>query len=80
MPSNIIDSRKGACVPVQDVYTVVEAAALLCISKNKIYELSKRSNDPFPLRRMPGYKRSGIVIREEMIEWAKRNYELVGSK
>lgn len=80
MPSNIIESQKEACVPVQDVYTVIEAAALLCISRNKIYELSKRDSDPFPLRRMPGYKRSGIVLRDEMIEWAKRNYKLVGGR
>lgn len=80
MPSNIIESKKEAVIPVQDVYTAAEAATLLCISKNKIYELAKRPEDPFPLRRMKGYKRSGIIIREELIEWAKRNYELVGGR
>lgn len=78
MPSNIIESIKEGIVPIQDFYTVTEAASLLCISRNKIYELAKRGSDPFPLRRLSGYQRSGIVIREELIEWAKRNYNLVG--
>lgn len=78
MPSNIIESIKEDSVPIQDFYTAAEAASLLCISKNKIYELSKRGTDPFPLRRLSGYQRSGIVIREELIDWAKRNYNLVG--
>lgn len=73
-------SEKHSVTPIQDIYSIQEAAALLCISRNKVYELAKRSDDPLPVRRLKGYQRSSIVIREELIEWAKRNFDFIGGR
>ena len=56
MPEIFDDSSKQP-VPVQDIYNAYEVARLLGISKNKVWELSKRGNDPLPLRRMEGQKK-----------------------
>lgn len=75
-----IDSVKPQKVAVQDFYSVQEAAALLCISKTRIYELAKRADDPFPLRRLKGFKRTSIVLRKELIAWVQRNYVLASDR
>ena len=53
--------------------------ALLGISKNKVWKLARRPEDPLPLRRMPNQERGGIVFREELVAWAKRNFTRVGT-
>lgn len=64
---------------VQDIYNVSDVASLLGISKNKVWKLARRSSDPLPLRRMPNQERGGIVFREELVAWAKRNFTRVGT-
>ncbi len=72
MPEIFDDSSKQP-VPVQDIYNAYEVARLLGISKNKVWELSKRGNDPLPLRRMMGRKRGRFAFRDELLEWSKRH-------
>ncbi len=73
MPEIFDDSSKQP-VPVQDIYNAYEVARLLGISKNKVWELSKRGNDPLPLRRMEGQKKGSIAFRIELLDWAMRNF------
>lgn len=65
-------------IPVQDIYNAYEVAALLGVSKNKVWELSKRSEDPLPLRRLPGQRKGSIAFRDELLAWAKRNFTQIG--
>lgn len=65
-------------IPVQDIYDAYEVAALLGISRNKVWDLSKRTKDPLPLRRLPGQRKGSIAFRDELLEWAKRNFTQVG--
>lgn len=67
-------------VPIQDIYSPHEAASLLGMKVNRIWELSRRREDPFPLRRLSGMQRGSIVFREEMLDWAHRNFEQVRSR
>ena len=76
MPEEMEMERKQP-VPIQDVYSPYEAASLLGIKVNRIWELSRRREDPFPLRRLTGMMRGSIVFRDEMLEWARRNFEQV---
>ncbi len=64
-------------VPIQDIYSPHEAAALLGMKVNRIWDLARGGDDPFPLRRLSGMKRGSIVFRDEMLEWARRNFGLV---
>ena len=64
-------------VPIQDIYSPHEAAALLGMKVNRIWELARGGDDPFPLRRLAGMKRGAIVFRDEMLESARRNFGLV---
>ena len=64
-------------VPIQDIYSPHEAAALLGMKVNRIWDLAGGGDDPFPLRRLSGMKRGSIVFRDEMLEWARRNFGLV---
>lgn len=66
-------------VPVQDVYNVYEVAELLSMSKNKVWKLARRSQDPLPMRRLPGQRRGSIALRDELLDWAKRNYTEIGA-
>lgn len=77
MPEIFGDSSKQP-VPVQDIYNAYEVARLLGISKNKVWELSKRGNDPLPLRRMEGQKKGSIAFRAELLDWAMRNFSKIG--
>ena len=77
MPEIFDDSSKQP-VPVQDIYNAYEVARLLGISKNKVWELSKRGNDPLPLRRMEGQKKGSIAFRVELLDWAMRNFSQIG--
>ena len=77
MPEIFDDSSKQP-VPVQDIYNAYEVARLLGISKNKVWELSKRGNDPLPLRRMEGQKKGSIAFRVELLDWAMRNFSKIG--
>ena len=76
MPEEMEMERKQP-VPIKDVYSPYEAASLLGIKVNRIWELSRRREDPFPLRRLTEMKRGSIVFRDEMLEWARRNFEQV---
>ena len=78
MPEIFDDSSKQP-VPVQDIYNAYEVARLLGISKNKVWELSKRGNDPLPLRRMEGQKKGSIAFRAELLDWAMRNSSKIAS-
>lgn len=62
----------------KDIYSAYEAASILGISVKRIWMLSHREEDPFPLRRYPGMQRSSIVISDELMGWVKRNYHFVG--
>ena len=64
-------------VPIQDIYSPHEAAALLGMKVNRIWDLARGGDAPFPLRRLSGMKRGSIVFRDEMLEWARRNFGLV---
>lgn len=66
-------------VPVQDVYNAYEVAELLSMSKNKVWKLARRSQDPLPMRRLPGQRRGSIAFRDELLDWAKRNYTEIGA-
>lgn len=72
-----IEMERKQPVPIQDVYSPHEAAALLGIKVNRVWELSRRPKDPFPLRRLAGMKRGSIVFRDELLDWARRNFEQV---
>lgn len=65
-------------VPQKDYYTVEDAALLLQISTNKVYDLAHRGNDPLPFRRLCGTKRGTFIFRPEFAEWVKRNSILIG--
>lgn len=62
---------------ISDFYTAEEAALLIHVSTTRIYELAKRPTDPFPIRRFDWKKRGSIVIREELIDWVRRNAQLI---
>lgn len=65
---------------IKDIYTPNEAAALLRMSRGKLFELAKRSEDPLPLKRLGTSQRGTIVFRDELIVWAKRNYHLLSAR
>lgn len=67
-------------VPIQDIYSPHEAAALLGMKVNRIWELARGGDDPFPLRRLAGMKRGSIVFRDEMLDWTRRNFGLVSER
>lgn len=67
-------------VPIQDVYSPQEASCLLGIKVNKLYEMARQTEDPFPLRRLKGRFRGSIVFRDEMIEWARRNFVMISNR
>lgn len=74
---------KPAQLPEQDsksdeLLTVEDVAAKLGVSKNKVWELSKRSDDSLPLRRLLGQRKGSIAFRDELLEWAKRNFTQIG--
>jgi len=66
-------------VPLKDLYSVDDAAILLRISKNKVYEYASRSVDPLPFRRLHGTKRGMFISRHEFGEWVLNNSALVAS-
>ena len=45
------------------------------ISPDRLYELSKRETDPFPLRYLPGDRYGRVLVREAE-EWFVRNAKL----
>lgn len=45
-----IARREKVPIPVQDYCSVDEIAALLRISRNRVYDLAKGREDPLPLR------------------------------
>lgn len=76
--SGTTEKAERQSTPIQDVYDAYAIASLLRMSKNRVWELSNRLNDPLPLRRMEGQRRGGIAFRDELLEWAKRNFNQIG--
>lgn len=72
-----IGRREKVPIPVQDYYSVDEVAALLRISRNRVYDLAKEREDPLPLRCFPTGWRGSFASREELREWVSRNTVLV---
>lgn len=72
-----IARREKVPIPVQDYYSVDEIAALLRISRNRVYDLAKGREDPLPLRCFPTGWRGSFASREELREWVSRNTVLV---
>lgn len=68
-----IARREKVPIPVQDYYSVDEVAALLRISRNRVYDLAKECEDPLPLRCFPTGWRGPFASREELREWVSRN-------
>lgn len=62
---------------IAEFYTVDEAARLIHVSLPRVYELARRPSDPFPARRFDWKKKGAIVIREELIEWVRRNAQMI---
>ena len=67
-------------MPIKDIYTPNEAAVLLRMSRGKLFQLAKRSDDPLPLRRLDSCQRGTLVFRDELLSWAKRNYKLLSPR
>lgn len=77
--ANLYDIPQNAYPTIKDIYTPNEAASLLRMSRGKLFELAKRSDDPLPLKRLGSSQRGAIVFRDELIVWAKRNYKLLSA-
>lgn len=72
-----IARREKVPIPVQGYYSVDVVAALLRISRNRVYDLAKEREDPLPLRCFPTGWRGSFASREELREWVSRNTVLV---
>ena len=59
-----------------DTYTAEQAAKIAHLSRGDMYKLSKDEVDPFPLRYYRSKTREGLVLREELFEWIKRNTDI----
>ena len=64
-------------VPPSAIYTASEVMTLLKISKEAFYALTRRDDDPLPLRRFEYKQRYSVVLHDELMEWVKRNLPLV---
>lgn len=51
---------------------------MLRISRDSMYRLAKDPDDPFPIRRIGGKTRDGIVLHDELVAWVERN-SVIGS-
>lgn len=66
-------------IPIKDFYTPYDAAVLLGTNPTTIWKMSNREHDPLPLKRMIGRKRGSVIFRQDLIEWARRNFvQIVG--
>lgn len=74
------EATKKKPVPIQDVYSPQEAATLLGIKVNRIWKMARDIDDPFPLRRLKGMQRGSVVFRDEMLDWARRNFDMVSDR
>lgn len=64
-------------IPIQDIYDASEAAEMLGVGKSTLAKLYRREDDPLPMRRLPTQSRGMVILREELLEWIRRNYVLV---
>lgn len=78
--ASFYDIPQSICPQIKDIYTPIEAASILRMSRGKLFELAKRKDDPLPLKRLGTSQRGTIVFRDELIEWAKRNYKLLNAR
>ena len=74
IPGELNEMGASLPIPIKDRYTPVEAATLLRMSRGKLFDLAKRKEDPFPIRRLEKAQRGSIVFRDEMLDWARRNF------
>lgn len=56
--------------------TVADLARECRMDKHKFYEWARREDDPLPLRRFDGMKRSSVILVDEWNDWFKRNSKL----
>lgn len=74
------ETKEKKAVPIQDIYSPQEAATLLGIKVNRIWKMARETDDPFPLRRLKGMRRGSVVFRDELLEWAHRNFDMVADR
>ena len=60
-------------VPIKDIYTVRDAAILLCTTEERVRELATREEDPLPFRCFPDRSRGMFILRIEFSKWVLRN-------
>ena len=60
-------------IPVKDIYSVRDAAILLCTTEERVRELATREEDPLPFRCFSDRSRGMFVLRSEFSEWLMRN-------
>lgn len=60
-------------VPIKDIYTVRDAAILLCTTEERVRELAAREEDPLPFRCFSDRSRGMFILRFEFADWVKRN-------
>ena len=60
-------------VPIKDIYTVRDAAILLCTTEERVRELATREEDPLPFRCFPERSRGMFILRIEFSKWVLRN-------
>ena len=65
---------------LQESFTPQEVARFLNIGIHAVEELSKRDEDPLPLRMVAGRTKGKFAMRDELMEWAYRNCPLVADE
>lgn len=78
MTKSISRSQVGLIASTNEIFGTDEACAMLRISRDSMYRLAKDPNDPFPIRRIGGKTRDGIVLHDELVAWVERN-SVIGS-
>lgn len=76
--SQVGRSQVGLIASTNEIFGIDEACAMLRISRDSMYRLAKDPNDPFPIRRIGGKTRDGIVLHDELVAWVERN-SVIGS-
>lgn len=64
-------------IPIKDIYSVRDAAILLCTTEERVRELATREHDPLPFRCFSDRSRGMFVLRGEFADWIVRNTTLV---
>ena len=72
----LFDRKEGQMVWT----TIAELAREGHVSKDRLYELARREDDPLPLRYLDGGGRYGQVLVSEFDEWVRRNGALYNER